>query len=427
MFAAASTTSAVQFQFQFREGGGRQHSTTVRRKKHNHSLVSSSLKLPDSLPSILRHPDELYPMLRLKLALKVSEKQIPAELPHWRFCYSELNKIDGSLFAIQQFDKDIRDPLCVYAMVLRALDTIEDDSTIPAEDKVPLLQTFHHHIRNGNLHFLNGTKDYQVLLEKFHNVTTAFLELDCRFQEVIEDMVMRIGVGMAKFVGKEVNTIDDYDEYCHYITGLSMVGMLKIYSVNSGKDLAPDKLLYSMCLFFQKADFIKDFLDDINEMPKPRIFWPRQIWGKYVDKLEDLKDEDNSAKALLCLNEMVTNALTHVEDSLKGLSTLPDPTIFRAIAIILVIDFGTLVACYNNIQVFQSGVRLRPGLAAKIFYKIRTMFDVCEAIHDFSFTLESKIRDNNPNDKVTRNLIDTIKKFCNKNSGTSNQRKSYII
>jgi len=27
-------------------------------------------------------------------------------------------------------------------------------------------------------------------------------------------------------------------------------------------------------------------LEDINEIPKSRMFWPREIWSKYADKLE---------------------------------------------------------------------------------------------------------------------------------------------
>jgi len=36
----------------------------------------------------------------------------------------------------------------------------------------------------------------------------------------------------------------------------------------------------------QKTNIIRDYLEDINEIPKSRMFWPREIWGKYADKLE---------------------------------------------------------------------------------------------------------------------------------------------
>lgn len=38
----------------------------------------------------------------------------------------------------------------------------------------------------------------------------------------------------------------------------------------------------------QKTNIIRDYLEDINEIPKSRMFWPREIWGKYADKLEVL-------------------------------------------------------------------------------------------------------------------------------------------
>lgn len=36
----------------------------------------------------------------------------------------------------------------------------------------------------------------------------------------------------------------------------------------------------------QKTNIIRDYLEDINEIPAPRMFWPREIWGKYATRLE---------------------------------------------------------------------------------------------------------------------------------------------
>lgn len=49
--------------------------------------------------------------------------------------------------------------------------------------------------------------------------------------------------------------------------------------------------------------------------------------------IQDLKYEENSEKAVQCLNNMVTNALMHVEDCLKYMAALRDPSIFRFCAI----------------------------------------------------------------------------------------------
>ena len=62
-----------------------------------------------SLGAILKHPDDLYPLIKLKVAVMQAEKRIPPE-PHWGFCYSMLHKVSRSFaLVIQQLDTDLRD------------------------------------------------------------------------------------------------------------------------------------------------------------------------------------------------------------------------------------------------------------------------------------------------------------------------------
>ncbi|KAL3614022.1 squalene synthetase-like protein [Castilleja foliolosa] len=379
-----------------------------------------------SLRAILKHPEDLYPLVKLKLAARSAEKQIPAE-PHWGFCYSMLHKVSRSFaLVIQQLDTDLRDAVCIFYLVLRALDTVEDDTSIAADVKVPILMAFHQHIYDREWHFSCGTKEYKVLMDEFHHVSTAFLELGRGYQEAIEDITMRMGAGMAKFICKEVETIDDYDEYCHYVAGLVGLGLSKLFHASGKEDLASDSLSNSMGLFLQKTNIIRDYLEDINEIPKSRMFWPRQIWSKYVNKLEDLKYEENSVKAVQCLNDMVTNALLHAEDALKYMAALRDPSIFRFCAIPQIMAIGTLALCYNNIEVFRGVVKMRRGLTAKIIDRTKTISDVYGAFYDFSRMLKYKVDDDDPNARKTKDSLEVILKIC-RDSGTLNQRNSYII
>ena len=64
-----------------------------------------------------------------------------------------------------------------------------------------------------------------------------------------------------------------------------------------------------------------------------RMFWPREIWGKYAKKLEDFKAPENAEKALGCLNELVTDALRHAPFCLQYMAKLRNPDIFRFCAI----------------------------------------------------------------------------------------------
>lgn len=379
-----------------------------------------------NLRAILKHPDDLYPMVKLKLAARKAEKQIPAE-PHWAFCYSMLHKVSRSFaLVIQQLDTDLRDAVCIFYLVLRALDTVEDDTSIATEVKVPILLAFHRHIYEREWHFSCGTKDYKVLMDEFHHVSTAFLELGRGYQEAIEDITKRMGAGMAKFICKEVETVDDYDEYCHYVAGLVGLGLSKLFHASGKEDLLSDSISNSMGLFLQKTNIIRDYLEDINEIPKSRMFWPREIWSKYVNKLEELKYEENSDKAVQCLNDMVTNALIHVEDCLKYMSALRDPAIFRFCAIPQIMAIGTLALCYNNIQVFRGVVKMRRGLTAKIIDRTKTISDVYGGFYDFSLMLKSKVDEADPNARKTKDNLDKILKIC-RDSGALNQRKSYVV
>ncbi|KHG01756.1 Squalene synthase [Gossypium arboreum] len=379
-----------------------------------------------SLGALMKHPDDFYPLLKLKMAARNAEKQIPSE-PHWGFCFSMLHKVSRSFaLVIQQLDTELRNAVCIFYLVLRALDTVEDDTSVAADVKVPILIDFYHHIYDRDWHFSCGTKEFKVLMDQFHHVSAAFLELEKGYQEAIEDITLRMGAGMAKYICKEVETVDDYDEYCHYVAGLVGLGLSKLFHAYGSEDLAPESLSNSMGLFLQKTNIIRDYLEDINEIPQSRMFWPRQIWSKYIKKLEDLKDEENSVKAVQCLNDMVTNALLHVDDCLKYMSALRDPAIFRFCAIPQIMAIGTLALCYNNIKVFRGVVKMRRGLTAKVIDRTKSMADVYGAFYDFSCILKAKVDKNDPNAQKTMSRLDSILKTC-RDSGVLNKRKSYII
>nr|ALM23544.1 squalene synthase [Artemisia annua] len=379
-----------------------------------------------SLKAVLKHPDDFYPLLKLKMAAKKAEKQIPSQ-PHWAFSYSMLHKVSRSFaLVIQQLNPQLRDAVCIFYLVLRALDTVEDDTSIAADIKVPILIAFHKHIYNRDWHFACGTKEYKVLMDQFHHVSTAFLELKRGYQEAIGDITMRMSAGMAKFICKEVETVDDYDEFCHYVAGLVGIGLSKLFHSSGTEILFSDSISNSMGLFLQKTNIIRDYLEDINEIPKSRMFWPREIRSKYVNKLEDLKYEEDSEKAVQCLNDMVTNALIHIEDCLKYMSQLKDPAIFRFCAIPQIMAIGTLALCYNNIEVFRGVVKLRRGLTAKVIDRTKTMADVYQAFSDFSDMLKSKVDMHDPNAQTTITRLEAAQKIC-KDSGTLSNRKSYIV
>ncbi|KAI5080977.1 hypothetical protein GOP47_0004160 [Adiantum capillus-veneris] len=377
------------------------------------------------LGGLLEHPEEIPALVKLKYAASAIKKQVPVRDPDLSFCYLMLQRVSRSFaIVIQQLGTELRDAICVFYLVLRALDTVEDDMSIHVDTKLPVLKSLHKNIYDPTWNFPCGHKDYKILMDEFHHVSTAFLRLEKRYQNAIEDAADKMGHGMAKFICKEVETIEDYDEYCHYVAGLVGLGLSRLFHAAGLENLASDELSNSMGLFLQKTNIIRDYLEDINELPKPRMFWPREIWGKYASKLEDFKEEENSKAAVECLNDLITNALGHALDCLTYMSALKDPAVFRFCAIPQIMAIGTLAVCYNNLNVFRGVVKIRRGLTAKIMDQTRTMGDVYGAFYDFSCMLAMKIDKNDPSAQQTLNRVEAIEQAC-RASGTLSKRRAF--
>lgn len=363
------------------------------------------------LGTLLRHPDEIPPLVKLKIAAMQAQRAIPKD-PNLAFCYRMLTRVSRSFsIVIQQLRPELRDAICVFYLVLRGLDTVEDDMAIPVEIKVPILKSFNKHIYDPSWKFACGEKDYKELMNKFEFVSNAFLNLDEGFQSVIAEMTGRMGNGMAKFIESEVITVEDYDEYCHYVAGLVGLGLSRLFHASGLEVFLPDDLSNSMGLFLQKTNIIRDYLEDINEIPRPRMFWPHEIWGKFATRLEDLKHEDNSENAVACLNAMITNALAHAIDCLRYMAAIEDEDNLRFCAIPQIMAIGTLAECYNNINVFRGVVKIRRGITAKIMLT-KTMGDVYGTFYDFSEKIAKKIDDKDASSSLTRKHIEDIQEFC---------------
>lgn len=71
-------------------------------------------------------------------------RSLPKATAELAFCYQMLERVSRSFaLVIQQLPEQLRDPVCVFYLVLRALDTVEDDMRLATDRKVPLLLAFH--------------------------------------------------------------------------------------------------------------------------------------------------------------------------------------------------------------------------------------------------------------------------------------------
>mmetsp|Transcript_19312 Transcript_19312/g.53627 ORF Transcript_19312/g.53627 Transcript_19312/m.53627 type:complete len:125 (-) Transcript_19312:1468-1842(-) len=99
--------------------------------------------------SLLYRPSEFLALLKLKKKIQEWKQRSAMQErdADWEFCYDMLNKVSRSFaIVIEQLGDELRNAICVFYLVLRGLDTVEDDMAIDAETKARLLLSFHESI-----------------------------------------------------------------------------------------------------------------------------------------------------------------------------------------------------------------------------------------------------------------------------------------
>eukprot|EP01066_Platyproteum_vivax_P012277 Platyproteum_vivax@DN5580_c0_g1_i3.p1 len=287
--------------------------------------------------------------------------------------------------------------ICIFYLVLRALDTIEDDMGIDLPTKKKELLDFANHLDeegwNSNKGYGAANPAEENLLRDFHIVISTFQKLKPTYQEVIKVITAQMATGMVKFLEKRVDTRQDWDEYCFYVAGLVGVGLSRCFvaaNLNAEELTACpnlEDLSISMGRFLQKTNIIRDYLEDIQEVP-PRVFYPKEVWSKYVTEVQDLALPANKSKSLACVNELVSDALQHVPDCLQYLALLHEPSVFRFAAIPQMMAVATLQRVFNNHAVFKGVVKVRKAEAASMILGCNSMDDVIRCFHKYLGMIE---------------------------------------
>lgn len=312
------------------------------------------------------------------------------------FCDDILGSVSRSFAAvIRQLPPELLVEVLVFYLVLRALDTIEDDMTAFAHDpsvKTHLLTTFHRTALVDPEWSMDGVGegDERRLLNEFPKCHRVYAKLSARSRTVISDITHRMATGMAEFVAKDLGQgtedLAQYDRYCHFVAGLVGEGLSRLFEASGLESPSLGKELYladRMGVFLQKTNIIRDYLEDYVD---GRAFWPRSVWSKH-SKSGDLgwfADPANKEDALHCLNELVTDALEIVPDCISYLSLLRCPSILRFCAIPQVMAIATLEKCYDNHDVFMGVVKIRKGQACQLLSATRTSAEVRAVFRDYA-------------------------------------------
>jgi farnesyl-diphosphate farnesyltransferase len=274
--------------------------------------------------------------------------------------------------------------------------------TIPDHVKQPILRAFHIHTVTPGWSY-NGSgpdeKDRQLLVEydtvveevnrltpeyviSKHPLFPLIYIIFKRYKSIIIDITLKMETGMADYAHKAattgsiyLETIAEFDLYCHYVAGLVGEGLSRIFSA-SGKEVpslgAQLELSNSMGLLLQKTNIIRDFREDVDQQ---RYFWPREIWGKKEYGFVEMKemyatDPDTMRRASYAQSGMILDALRHTTDALDYLRMLRNQSVFNFCAIPATMAIATLELCFMNKEMFQRNIKIRKAEAAKVRFPL---------------------------------------------------------
>ncbi|KAF8908645.1 isoprenoid synthase domain-containing protein [Gymnopilus junonius] len=372
---------------------------------------------------LLTHPVEFRTLVQFNMYHK-KKRDIAALKEHpttgWyrsgmRRCWELLDMTSRSYSAvIKELDGDLVRTIALFYLVLRGLDTIEDDMTIADEIKQPLLRSFHiHSVTPGWKYDGCGPneRDRQLLVE-YDTVVEEFNLLLPEYKNVILDITQKMATGMADYAHKAATSSDqsiyiasvaEYDLYCHYVAGLLGEGLSRLFSA-SGKE-SPSlglqlELSNSMGLLLQKTNIIRDFREDVEEK---RFFWPREIWGSpEYGGFTELKemcatDAETVTRAKRVQSGMVLNALRHATDAMDYLRLLRNQSVFTFCAIPVTMAIATLELCFMNAEMFQRNIKIRKAQAADLVMRSTNPREVGLIFREYARRIHAKAVPSDPN------------------------------
>jgi len=244
-------------------------------------------------------------------------------------------------------------------------------------------------------------KDRELLVQ-FNVVIEELKKIKPAYRTIIKDITKKMGDGMADYANNAehningVNTVKDYELYCHYVAGLVGEGLTRLF-VEGGLAnpalLQRPELMESMGQFLQQVNIIRDIREDQDDK---RRFWPKEIWSQYVSKFEDLFKPENQELALNCSSEMILTALNRADECLYYLAGIKDQSVFNFCAIPQSMAIATLEVCFRNPDVFKKNVKISKGQACQLMVEsTQNLQMVCDVFKRYVRKIHKK---NNPKD-----------------------------
>jgi farnesyl-diphosphate farnesyltransferase len=191
---------------------------------------------------------------------------------------------------ILKLEPQFKLPIMVQYNLCKTIDTIEDSTILAPNDKIELIHDVCQELKNNRISnnvlkkMLKITpEDESYVFSNYSSIVDLFNKLPENQQQLGIKYIDEMASGMGIYLNKEIENLDDLNQYCYYVAGTVGVYLSELLNELSAEmdehnleKMKQDAIHFG--LFLQKLNVIRDYRSDENT--RQRHFWPTEYFNK---------------------------------------------------------------------------------------------------------------------------------------------------
>ena len=260
-----------------------------------------------------------------------------------QYCENMLPRVSRTFApTIRRLPKGLRLPVTVAYLLCRIADTIEDSPDLSIEQKKEMLSHYANIFTGENtaayhqllalLKFLPQHSADEQLAHKLPVVMEVFYSFSPNVRGLIARWVAEMSLGMRKYAQAKqkrrfsfLKSMKELDEYTYYVAGTVGYLLTELFSYYS-KKITPmvkmrlEQLAESFGKGLQLVNIIRDAAADLK---RGQSYIPDELLQKYHLTRESIFQKENADRAVQLFNELIRNAVHHLDRALDYTLTIP--------------------------------------------------------------------------------------------------------
>ncbi len=270
------------------------------------------------------------------LSMKISS-------PDAEYCSQMLTQVSRTFApTIRMLPKRLYLPVTVAYLLCRIADTVEDETSILAEEKERLLISYADIFIQGESinkeTFLKGVAiipDHNpdvALAKNLERVLNVYHTFHPEVQKMIATWVVEMTLGMKKYAQSSakrkkqfLRSMKELDEYMYYVAGTVGHLLTSLFTYFSNK-ITP-AISKNMEVFsesfgkgLQMVNIIRDMAGDLK---RGQSYIPDEILHKYALTRQSIFESNNRYNAELLFEELIQTAVDHLDKALAYVINIP--------------------------------------------------------------------------------------------------------